>query len=93
MHLEVYFVCFKHAYSCRILRTLIDCNKCHDIHKNIWLVKVKKILYECGLSFVWDAPHLVSTSWLDNVLIQNLKDTFIQKWSADCMPQTIFNAA
>jgi hypothetical protein len=74
-------------YSCNILHTLVDCYK-YDIHKNVWLVKVKQILDECGLSFVWNAPNLVSTSWLDNMLSQNLKDTFIQKWSSDCKAST-----
>jgi hypothetical protein len=28
-------------------------------------VKIKQILDESGLSFVWDFPNTVSTAWLD----------------------------
>ena len=66
--------------SCSILKTLTECFEC-NIYKSEWLVKIKKILDDCGLSFVWHSPNSVSNKWLIKTVNRNLKDTYIQMWS------------
>ena len=50
---------------------------------NKWLVCIKNILDSCGLSFVWHQQNPVSVKWLENIVKQNLKDQFVQKWNSE----------
>ena len=70
-------------YSAAILHTLLECLT-FNIYSSDWLLKIQQILNECGLSFVWNFPHSVSTKWLDATLTQKLKDIFLQKWAEKC---------
>ena len=70
-------------YSASMLQTLTECLNFH-IHKSDWLCKIKQILDENGLSFVWYFPQSVSTTWLASNLSQRLKDCYSQKWIENC---------
>ena len=70
-------------YSVRMLQTLTECLN-FQIHKNDWLCKIKQLLDENGLSFVWYFPQSVSTTWLASNLSQRLKDCYTQKWNENC---------
>ena len=65
--------------SSSILKTLSECFDL-NIYKSEWLSKIKQILDDCGLSYVWHSPSSVSTKWLTNAVNTNLKDTYIQLW-------------
>ena len=69
--------------SSSFLKTLTECFT-FDIFQSEWICKIKKILDNCGLSFVWTNPHSVSTTWLSNKLDSQLKDIHIQTWSQQC---------
>ena len=70
-------------FSSSMLNTLLECLYC-NIYSNDWLLKIKQILNDCGLSFVWSFPQSVSTKWLDTNISHKLKDIFIQQWKAKC---------
>jgi hypothetical protein len=69
--------------STRLLHTLLECHN-FKIYTNDWLFKIKQILDESGLSFVWDQPQLVTTAWLGNALLQRQKDMYLQMWKQKC---------
>lgn len=61
----------------------MDLYNCYTRAKinNKWLVCIKKILNSCGLSYVWHQQNPVNVKWLENIVKQNLKDQFVQKWN------------
>ena len=69
--------------SSSMLKTLNECFEL-NIFQSDWLLCVKKILDECGLSFVWNHPKSVQTNWIVNRINQNLRDKFIQTWVRQC---------
>ena len=79
--------------SSSMLKTL---NECHDfnIFHSEYLIKVKKILDDCGLSFVWLDPKAVNTDWLSKKINSRLQDIFIQSWrqqTSDCNKSCNYN--
>ena len=70
-------------FSSRMLGTLLKCHK-YNIYDSEWLLKIKQILDDTGLSFVWHTPRAVSYNWLDANLSRRLKDAFIQGWAQKC---------
>ena len=66
--------------SSNILKTLSECFE-FNIYKSEWLSKIKQILDDCGLSYVWQSPSCVSTKWLTDAVYKNLKDSYIQLWN------------
>ena len=54
-----------------MLHTLQECTD-FNIFQSDWLLKIKSILNDCGLSYVWTFPQTVSTKWLENTLVQRL---------------------
>ena len=73
--------------SSSLLKILCGCFN-YNIFQCDWLVKIKQILDECGISFVWNNPQSVSTDWLSRKVLLNLKDVFIQTWSQQCRDST-----
>ena len=72
--------------SSSMLKTMHECFNL-NIFQSDWLTKVKSILDDCGLSFVWLDPNLVSTEWLNKKINSRLQDIFIQSWrqqTTDC---------
>jgi hypothetical protein len=56
-----------------------------SINKNVhfqWLDKVKSILNDCGLSYVWESQSFPSCSWLKQSVQQSNRDQFVQNWQA-----------
>jgi hypothetical protein len=56
----------------------------HDkgIYQSPWLLKIKAILDNAGLSYVWDHNSVViSGAWLKSNVSQKLSDIFNQNWS------------
>ena len=47
-----------------------------------WLERVKSILDNCGLSYVWDNIFFENKIWLHETVKQNLIDQFKQNWLA-----------
>ena len=66
-----------------ILKTLYECHK-FNIYKSEWLEEIEQILDTCGLSYIWENPINVTTSWLKNKIVLILKDMFIQTWTQQC---------
>ncbi len=73
--------------------------KLHCSNDNIskWLLFVKKVLDDAGLSFVWlNQGQNMSTEWLKQTLKQKLADQFVQEWhsevdkSSTCINYRIF---
>lgn len=67
-----------------MLKTLQECFDLKLFESN-WLIKVKKILDDCGLSFVWLNPKSVKSEWLYTNVNKRLKDMFIQTWMQQCI--------
>ena len=70
---------------------------CSNDNISKWLLFVKKILDDTGLSFVWqNQGQNMSTEWLKQTLKQNLADQFVQEWysevdkSSTCLNYRIF---
>ena len=74
----------KNKISTLMLKTIHECYDL-NIFQSEWLLKVKNILDECGLSFVWVNPRIISTEQLNNILTVRLKDIFIQSWMQQCI--------
>ena len=49
-----------------------------------WLDKIKEILVQCGLPYVFEQQHMLEKKWLENTLLPkvkyHLKDLILQKW-------------
>lgn len=45
-----------------------------------WFQSVKQILYNCGLSGIWDSHSFPNKKWLVCAVRQKLKDSFITNW-------------
>ena len=57
-------------------------------YESPWLLYIKKILDECGMSDVWISQHLLrgNKAMADHVLMsleRRLKDQFVQRWRED----------
>ena len=61
-----------------ILYQLAKKNYCENIP---WVMKVKNILDNSGLSVVWTTQNFTSGNWLYNTLKLNLIDQFKQSWN------------
>ena len=62
----------------RLTRSLHD----KGIYQSPWLVKIKSILDNVGLSYLWNYDlSLVNQSWLKSNLDMKLSDIFIQNWN------------
>ena len=48
-----------------------------------WLVFIKKLLDDAGLSYVWYEQREVNVDWLKATIERNLKDQWLQKWNAE----------
>ena len=48
-----------------------------------WLNKIKCILKDCGLCYIWDSQTTHSVEWLKNTVQTNNTDRFIQQWFSD----------
>ena len=48
-----------------------------------WLVFIKKLLDDAGLSYVWYDQREVNVNWLKVTIDRNLKDQWLQKWNAE----------
>ena len=53
-----------------------------------WMVFLRKLLNDSGLSYVWDNHQEVNFSWLKNAVERNLKDQWIQKWNTQLQEKT-----
>ena len=73
----------EYKMSSSMLKTLHECFQ-FNVYKSEWLTKIKQILDDYGLSFVWNFPQSVSTKWLDRILNLRMKDVYIQTWSQEC---------
>ncbi len=65
-------------YSSRMynqLRIMFD----NNILKTKWMMYIKGILDECGLSYVWN-QNKINAKWLILQVKQTLKDIFVQQW-------------
>lgn len=49
-----------------------------------WITRVKTILEECGMSYIWSSQTFCSKPWLVKSVKQILCDQFLQKWISDC---------
>ena len=67
-----------------MLKTIEECFNYNIFHSE-WLTKIKRILDECGMSFVWNNPSSVTTEWLSLKLKKSLQDIFIQNWHKQCL--------
>lgn len=57
---------------------LLSLNR-HEI-KNGWILEVKNILIQCGMSGFWDLQVVNNPKWLKEAVKLKLKDIFINSW-------------
>ena len=50
---------------------------------NSWLMNVKNILDNVGLSYVWNSQQCVNSKWIVASVKTTLYDQFLQKWNSD----------
>jgi hypothetical protein len=55
----------------------------NNVESYQWLDKVKSILNECGLSYVWENQTFSSLSWLKHSVQQISQDQYKQNWHSD----------
>ena len=48
-----------------------------------WYNYIRKILDECGLSYIWQTKSIKSVEWLRKTVFFRLKDQFFQKWKSE----------
>ena len=46
-----------------------------------WLLKIKNILYQCGLNYVWDFQYATNKEFIASQVNDILKKQFIQEWN------------
>ena len=51
-------------------------------NENPWLIQVKNILNETGLSYIWQSQTPPCISWLKLHISNVYKDQYLQKWSS-----------
>ena len=54
-----------------------------DIYEWPWLHTIKRILDDCGVSYVWCNQENINVNWLKLKIERTLKDQWIQKWQGD----------
>ena len=75
----------------RLLKSLYD----KEVYKSPWLSKIKEILDNAGLSYLWQS-NTINPYWLKRTINQNLSDSFKQNWneetqsSSQCLNYRIF---
>ena len=77
-------ICSEDKISSLFLKTIHECYD-FNIFQSEWLTKIKNILDECGLSFVWVNPRVISTEQLNKIFLVRLQDMFIQSWMQQCV--------
>lgn len=53
------------------------------VYASPWVLQVKQILDDCGLSYLWLTQKCNNTNWLKLTVEQRLKDQFTQKWQSE----------
>jgi hypothetical protein len=54
-------------------------------NKNVtcaWLNKIRCILNDCGMSYIWNMKNCISDKWLKLVVKNNLVDQYKQTWTS-----------
>ena len=54
-----------------------------EIYEWPWICTIKRILDDCGVSYVWNNHENVNVNWLKLKIERTLKDQWIQKWQGD----------
>ena len=49
-------------------------------YESKWLISVKSILENCGMSNIWLYQNTSTTDWISSAVEQKLKDQFLQEW-------------
>jgi hypothetical protein len=49
---------------------------------NIVFQKIRCILNDCGMSYIWNMQNCISDKWLKLVVKNNLVDQFKQTWTS-----------
>jgi hypothetical protein len=75
-------VCGKENKLCHILYRYLHTCFLNNVYVNPWLLCVKSILDECGLSNIWHIQSFPNPKWLKLVVNNRLKDQYIQNWSS-----------
>jgi hypothetical protein len=47
-----------------------------------WLNKIRCILNDCGMPYIWNMQNCISDKWLKLVVKNNLVDQFKQTWTS-----------
>ena len=47
-----------------------------------WLNKIRCILNDCGMSYIWNMQNCISDKWLKLVVKNNVVDQFKQTWTS-----------
>ena len=63
----------------KVLKILHDL----DIYKAPWICRIKKILDDTGMSFLWLTDNNVNKSWLKNSVKQRINDISVQEWNSE----------
>ena len=55
----------------------------NDDYNNKWIMSIKCILEDVGLSYIWNNQFCNNTKWIVSNFKSTLRDQYIQKWHAN----------
>lgn len=59
------------------------------VYVSPWVSQVRKILDDCGLSYIWLNQSFSNANWLKGTVEQRLKDHLLQKWRSELNSMTL----
>ena len=70
------------AYSYCIYRMALTLFS-NDLYKTHWICKVKSILDNCGLSYMWENQCTLDNSTCKNIIFRHIDDIALNRWYTD----------
>ena len=55
----------------------------NDLYKTHWICKVKSILDNCGLSYMWENQCTLDNSTCKNIIFRRIDDIALNRWYTD----------
>ena len=53
------------------------------LYSSPWLIYIRNICNNCGMSFVWDSQSVINPTWFKKVIERRLRDQWITVWNAN----------
>ena len=55
----------------------------NNVYKAKWICKIKSILDNCGLSYIWDNQEVIDIQQCKKIIHQQIEDQALQNWYTD----------